>query len=118
MPAHSALASTSAAGRSPLASSARSKATAVSIFFGLAASSWPNDLGALRGGWWIPWGEADLASLAGEIAPAVFCRKVLRSGSKLAGLETELGRPTVTASLRPGLLFGSSEPSVSLPLSV
>src|SRR5262249_47837009 len=51
MPAQSALASTPAAGRSPLASSARSQATATSIFFGLGASSWPDDLGALRGGW-------------------------------------------------------------------
>ncbi len=53
MPAHSALASTSAAGRSPLASSARSKATAVSIFFGLGASVWLDGLEALRCGRWV-----------------------------------------------------------------
>src|SRR5260370_35577660 len=97
-----------------MASWDRSKGTAVSIFFGLAASSWPNDLGALRGGWWIPWGAADLASLAGEIAPAVFCRKVLRPGSKLAALETELGGLAVTPSLPAGICVVALGPSCTL----
>ncbi len=47
IPAQSALASTSAAARSLLASSARSQATATSIFFGLGAWPLPSDLDRL-----------------------------------------------------------------------
>src|SRR5258708_15674466 len=51
MPADSAFASTSPAACSPAASSVRSKVAAMSIFFGLGASPWPDDLGAVRSGW-------------------------------------------------------------------
>src|SRR6266853_5758362 len=47
MPAHSALASTSAAARSPLASSARSQAAAMSIFFGLGARAFDEKVESL-----------------------------------------------------------------------
>src|SRR5258707_6479787 len=110
MPAQSALASTSTAARSPAASSERNKATARSIFVGLGAGIWPDDLEALR--WWICWEDADLVGPGAANASAGF-RGAVPPGSKLSGLETRLGGPAVKAALRPGLSFSSSAPCSS-----
>jgi hypothetical protein len=64
-----ALASISAAARSPLASSDRSQVAATSIFFGLGAIVWPDRLEPLLCGWRICRGQADLLFFA------VFCRR-------------------------------------------
>src|SRR5215471_5638905 len=108
MPAHTALLSTSTAGRSPSASSAFSQATATSILFGPDAGVWPESLKALRWGWGIAWGEADLVSLAAENARSVFSRRPRGCGSKLSGLELRLGRRAVRGVLRSARWFSSS----------
>ena len=99
MPAQTALLSTSTAGRSPLASSARSQATATSIFFGPDAGVSLESPEALRWGWGIGWWEAVLACLV----PPVSCRRPTRPGSPLTGLETGLRGPAAKAALRPSL---------------
>jgi hypothetical protein len=98
IPAHSASASTWAVGRSPPASSARSQATATSILFGPDIGVWRESLEALRWGFGISTGEADLVSVAGENARAALSRRPRGCGSKLPGLELRLARQAVCSS--------------------
>jgi hypothetical protein len=100
-----ALASTSAATRSPAASSARSHGTAVAIFVWLGASAWSESLEALTCCREIR--SADGEYLGGETAPTVFCRSAIRSDSKSPGLEMGIGGLTANAAARPDLWFGS-----------